>query len=380
MPFHAARVLGLFVIGVFAIVTTGAIFVSLPETVEAPFVLLPEGGADPLESPFDGVIETVMASAGGSVKAGTVLFVVRAPEIQAMGAELRALEEERNGLILEQEASEAAYVINHDIQAAEIKQREKEVQYRREYLNVYSDVRRRTEALGQQGLASTVELLEYQLGNAEADRDVALAQERLGAAQLALKRIEAEHLQQQQHLESKLAQLEVRIDGLAVRLTDTSEDRVIVRAPYDGVIVSIARKRTGDVVQVGHELCQLAPLGCPLHARLQLEERGMARLNEGQPAKLLFHAFPYQRYGVIEGRIEWLSPAPVVAGEGRHFVARVTPDRLELGVGMYHRPLRAGMQGVARVQVGRRTLIEYAFEPLRKLRENLRQQEPGTAK
>jgi hypothetical protein len=35
------------------------------------------------------------------------------------------------------------------------------------------------------------------------------------------------------------------------------------------------------------------------------------------------------------------------------------------------RPLQPGMKGEARIRVGARTLIEYAFEPIRGLRENL---------
>jgi hypothetical protein len=34
--------------------------------------------------------------------------------------------------------------------------------------------------------------------------------------------------------------------------------------------------------------------------------------------------------------------------------------------------LRVGMKGEARIVVGRRTLIEYAFEPVRQLRESMR--------
>jgi hypothetical protein len=34
---------------------------------------------------------------------------------------------------------------------------------------------------------------------------------------------------------------------------------------------------------------------------------------------------------------------------------------------------RVGMRGEARIVVGRRTLIEYAFEPIRQLRENIRE-------
>jgi hypothetical protein len=36
-------------------------------------------------------------------------------------------------------------------------------------------------------------------------------------------------------------------------------------------------------------------------------------------------------------------------------------------------PLRVGMRGDAHIIVGGRTLIEYAFEPIRQLRESMKQ-------
>jgi hypothetical protein len=45
---------------------------------------------------------------------------------------------------------------------------------------------------------------------------------------------------------------------------------------------------------------------------------------------------------------------------------------IQIGRAPLECPLRAGMTGTARIQAGRRTLIEYAFEPLRQLRENVR--------
>ena len=70
--------------------------------------------------------------------------------------------------------------------------------------------------------------------------------------------------------------------------------------------------------------------------------------------------------------LEWISPAAVTSPEGPGFVARAPLDRTSILVNGQPRPLRVGMKGEARIIVGSRALIEYAFEPVRKLRENLR--------
>jgi hypothetical protein len=81
-------------------------------------------------------------------------------------------------------------------------------------------------------------------------------------------------------------------------------------------------------------------------------------------------ALPYQRYGVVNAKLDWVSPSAVASSEGLHFIALASLDSESR-----RRPLslRVGMGGQARIVVGQRTMIEYAFEPIRQLRENLRQ-------
>lgn len=374
LPFHAARVIGMFIILMFTVIAVAAILVDWPETVEAPFVLLPESGADPVQSPFDGVIESVHASTRGEVDAGEVLFTIRSARIQELAAHRRTLEKDLESLATQRDAAEENHAINRNLQEAEIAQREKEVTYRRQFRTVYKDVLGRMESLSAKGLASSVDMLSHRLGEAEAERDVALADEQYKAARLALTRLDAEHQQELNRIENEERRVRVQLESLDVQLRDVKDDLVEVRAPCNGIILSVARKRTGDVVGVGQELCQIAPAGATARAHLQLAERGMAQLREGQRAKLLFEAFPYQRYGIVEGTLTWMSPATVASSESDQFIAHVKPDNQRIGTGNYAHPLRSGMRGTARIQVGRRTLIEYAFEPLRSLRENMRDQ------
>ena len=98
---------------------------------------------------------------------------------------------------------------------------------------------------------------------------------------------------------------------------------------------------------------------------------GLSRLRTGQNVRLLFDAFPYQRYGVVRGRVDWISPAAIARGQAQAFEGFATLEENEIGVGATSYPLRAGMGGTARITVGRRALIEYLFEPLRQMRENL---------
>ena len=137
------------------------------------------------------------------------------------------------------------------------------------------------------------------------------------------------------------------------------------------MVISQAQQNAGSVVQNGQELCQLARIDAKPRAQLTLSETGLPKLANGQRVRLFFEAFPYQRYGAVNAKLDWVSPSAVSTTQGQHFVGLASLDERELAK-RDHLALRVGMGGEARVVVGRRTMIEYAFEPIRQLRENMR--------
>lgn len=92
--------------------------------------------------------------------------------------------------------------------------------------------------------------------------------------------------------------------------------------------------------------------------------------------KLLFDAFPYQRHGVRYARLRWISRASVSIDGERVFRALADVKDESIVVNGKPRSLKAGMGGVAKIVVGRRRVIGYAFEPLRQLRESVRAAPP----
>jgi HlyD family secretion protein len=107
---------------------------------------------------------------------------------------------------------------------------------------------------------------------------------------------------------------------------------------------------------------------------MTLSEAGLPKLAIAQRVRYFFEAFPYQRYGAVTGKLDWISPSAVTTTDGSHFVALGSLDRYEISprAGQVL-PLRVGMRGDAHIIVGGRTLIEYAFEPIRQLRESMKQ-------
>ena len=358
-------------ISMFGIALIVAILVKLPETVTAPFVLVPENGADPIQSPRMAIISRVCVSIGQSVRANDPLYVLRSDEIRGWGTEARTMSEDLRTHEESLAKSDDEYVSGLAIKKAEIAQAESEVSFREKHAASTRELLGRLEKLSKSGGISLVEVLQHRVDAAESDKDLSVAQRTLEQVKLERQRMEAEHSRTRAENVAEIEKLKVRLAALHGDLENSQQLLLTVRAPYAGVVISQTQQNAGNVVQNGQELCQLARLDAKPRAQLALGEAGLPKLNSGQKVLLFFDAYPYQRYGVVNARLNWTSPSAVTSPQGQRFVGLASleenalkkPRRLALMV---------GMGGEARIVVGQRTMIEYAFEPIRQLRENMR--------
>jgi hemolysin D len=112
-PHWAARGLSALLLLVLGVGLVGSILIQVPETVRAPFVLVPVGGADPIRAPRSGAIAAVRVAEGRPVREGEPAFVLRAGSVGAGRAELDGLERqvagtlERQGLERERHESQS---------------------------------------------------------------------------------------------------------------------------------------------------------------------------------------------------------------------------------------------------------------------------------
>jgi len=371
-PRWLVRALGWLLIALFTVAVLAAIFVHVPETVQSRFELVTEGGADPIQSPRAAVLEHVLVRPGQAVKKGDRLFVMHVDqvrewrtEIDTRGEALRAMRE-RSGKFDEEHASAIR------IKDSEIEEAKREIAFRQQHLAAMSDVVSRVEKLAANGLISQIELSSHRIALAQSEKD--LEQSKRMLAQRQIERQNLDTANSRQHIDEKSAEedLAIRIAALQQPLSTSANGLLEIRAPYDAICVTVTQQNAGDVVSPGEELCQLAPVTRALQARLDLPEAGLSELKTGQRVRFLFDAFPYQRFGVVNGAIDWISPAAITRQQRSEFLAVASLDHHEIVSGANKYPLKSGMRGMARITVGRRALIEYAFEPLRQLHENMK--------
>jgi multidrug resistance efflux pump len=361
-------------VGAFLFALLIAIVMRLPETVHCPFILIPATGADPIQSPRQAIISRVAVEEGQPVKAGEDLFILRSDEIRGWDTQFRTLTEDLRNKEESLTQYETAYVSQLEIKKAEIEQAKSEVKFRENHAATSRDLVTRMEKLAKQGGESEIDLVKLKLDLAGSEKDLSVAQRTLQQVNLDRERMETEHARQRGEQQSEIEKLKMRIGALKIDLENTHQNLLTVRSPYEGVITSMDQRTVGSFVQQGQVLCQLAPKDAKPRARMTLTEAGLPKLAIAQRVRYFFEAFPYQRYGAVAGKLDWISPSAITTAEGSRFVALGSLDRYEISprAGQVL-PLRVGMRGDAHIIVGGRTLIEYAFEPIRQLRESMKQ-------
>jgi HlyD family secretion protein len=199
-------------------------------------------------------------------------------------------------------------------------------------------------------------------------RDVAAGLAKLGQERAARG---AEFRELERRLEEDAAKARIRATSLRDELAQSQGSELTVRAPCTGTVLRLQVNAPGAVVQDGEMLAELACGNEPLQAEVQVPPTGAGRIKSGQVVRLLYDAFPYQRHGIRYATVRWVSPATVSVKDRNVFRVLADVEEQSVKIKDETRPLMAGMGGRADVVVGRRSLISYAFEPIRQLRETV---------
>jgi hemolysin D len=226
--------------------------------------------------------------------------------------------------------------------------------------------------LNKQGYVSQIRMLEIdrQRVGAMKDRLIAQAtQHRAAAAVQAAGHAAAQSLAEDQarilaDLVRAQSEVALRRQELAKMQDKMKRQRLV--SPTDGVVAQLAVHTIGGVVEGGKPVMTVVPRAGPLVAEVKLLNRDVARIHIGDPVSLKIAAYPFTRYGTIPGRVQSVSANAIADSKrGLVYVARISLDR-QAGT---HRlePVRLvpGMEVVADIRTGSRTLLSYLLSPLR---------------
>jgi len=148
------------------------------------------------------------------------------------------------------------------------------------------------------------------------------------------------------------------------------QEVIQIIAPRDGVILEVSPLSRGSVARATEPLVTLVPTDVPLMAEVSIDPSGISAVTTGQRAKIKLNSFPFQRHGYLEGTILTVTPDTVVGrdqSQGKSYVARIQFDKNEKSAELLARVI-PGMTLVAEVLTDERTVLQYIFDPLLKIK------------
>ena len=259
----------------------------------------------------------------------------------------------------------------------------------RERLKKTLEIQRMHERLGEGNYVPMLKVLETQRDRLQTERE--LEQLLNGSGQLVreIARLEADRAAFAQDWRGKIMEELVVVkrerDAVAdqLRKAQRKSELTIVTAPADGVVQEIARRSTGSVLKEAEPLMTLVPLDAPLEAEVEIDARYISYLREGDRARIKLDTYPFQQYGVLEGRVRTVSEDSFVRMQGEaesqasgreaFYRARITLVDTSLDAMAGEVRFLPGMTLTAEVVFGERTVMSYLMYPvIRSLDEGLR--------
>lgn len=148
-----------------------------------------------------------------------------------------------------------------------------------------------------------------------------------------------------------------------------------IRAPNDGIVKDLAVTSQGAVVQAGSLLMNIVPQNEQLQAEVLLSNEDVGFVAQGQKAQVKVAAYPFQKYGLIDGQVSLLSADSADPKQQQQTQQPTLSYRALVSLNSQHLQtlsgeklqLTAGMLVVAEIHQGRRTVLEYLLSPVMKV-------------
>jgi hemolysin D len=155
----------------------------------------------------------------------------------------------------------------------------------------------------------------------------------------------------------------------------TREKQQTLVSPVDGTVQQLAVHTVGGVVTPAQVLMVIAPSEYQAEVEAVLENKDVGFVKVGQRAEVKVETFPFTRYGTLQGTVQFVTNDAVPDEKrGLVFQARVKLEKASMRIDERDVMLTPGMAVSAEISTGKRRVLEFFFDPIRKtLGEGLRE-------
>lgn len=420
-PARLPRTVMYIVLALFAIMLAWAVFGKLDIITSAEGRLVPQSYVKIVQPAEGGIVQEILVTEGQQVRAGQVLIRMDGREARAdestlrnqlavRALQLRRIDAELGGKALVRQADDSVELFNEvdaqyrDHRAANqdalgqareaLAKAQHDSEAGREVLAKLEEVtpilKQQSDAyadMGRDGYVPQLVMRDKQREYLEKARDLRSQRAAVAALDAAVDVARKQLAEITSKYRSDLQAERVEIEGQYRKLEQdwAKQERrtglLELRAPQDGVAKDLATHTIGTVVSPGTVLLSLVPSRESLVAEVMVRNDDVGFIHPHQKVKLKLATFPFQKYGMLDGEVQTVAPDTGENGEaaggannkahtdraaGQVYRAIVAVKRQALVADGVSHPLVAGMQVIAEINQGQRTVMEYLLSPLRK--------------
>ncbi|RLJ75151.1 HlyD family efflux transporter periplasmic adaptor subunit [Pedobacter alluvionis] len=149
--------------------------------------------------------------------------------------------------------------------------------------------------------------------------------------------------------------------------SDTWIMQHILFAPVDGKVSFAGIVQQDQNIQAGQEIFIINPGNTDFFGEIQIPQYNMGKIKKGARTLVKMHSYPYEQYGIIKGRLTYISD---VAFRDSVFVAKVSFEHFENKDPDRKIVLKNGMQADAEIITEESSLLQRFFRNITKMLNN----------
>src|ERR1700716_2308140 len=346
--------------------------------------LTPTFGTAKIFVPQQGFTKELHVKEGQEVAEGDPLLTVVTSQITANGNDvnttvLAELAQQRDVVKRQIAAEERRTASEHDRLASTIKGIEAETAQLEDQRNIQSERLQLSESfvstgakLSASGALPPIELKRREQAALEQKQNVASLDQQITARRTQL--TDARHTLEQLPIVAaeRIRVLRGDLSSIEQRLAEANGRRAyVIKAPTSGR-VSTLQATVGQIADPRHMQLEIIPLDSTLQAALFFPTRAFGFLRPGQRVRILYDAFPYQKFGTYRGSVTKASHTILTGNETTGPITlkepayRVTaaPERPDIDAYGLKIPLQPDMLLKADVVLEQRLLMRWLLDPV----------------
>lgn len=370
-PAHKAGTVIIF--GVFTLLIAAIVWACLSKidvVITSSGSIQPVGNLNVVESYANGSVKSINVTEGAYVKKGDVLIELDTESLEIDENQLNSQKE-----ILESQREVYQKIRNNkDVSKIKISDYDAELQpyiqaildSDTSYKNTLANLEKEKSNADLNQQMTQIQLEEYQENGTERQaksQELLIQQYALALEQTDLQ-ISDTKTQYSANVNSQLSQINSQLDEINSSLEKyrLSKEYQKITAPVSGYVNSISVNTIGETVTSAEQLVTIVPDNTLVEIVCYVKNMDIADIEIGMETEVKLEAYPYNKYGTVEGIVKYISPSSFNSEQlGSVYLVKLEIVDVPDGINIV-----SGLSGSVEIKTDKHTVMEYFLDPIMK--------------